>query len=418
MLLKNIVSTFKKHQEWHDLTPQKFAQLEILLYLSLQIEDTYPANDLYMLLGSRNLIVKNDTFNLSDFMLSNAKRNLKTLNQSKVFRDILRLYVQDRFKQIRFYNIEDNQVKRADIIPGFYNNREKDYSKLLSTDLKKQKKTITFAKNFNEHEYCYIAEGNRAIKINFPKDVRTITLNSCITKHKRPLSVDIKDILDTASNIDVILGNSYRQKILSNSKLLEISENNLKQVQNIEINGVIHMIGQVGAGKSTIAESLTVVLASRGARIVIIEATVQESIAKAKLLSKLGVKAVSIVGKSGRLSHINAAIKEQDFLDEYYSKVLTPGCLIGALSNKSDEIIQYGNEPCHRLKRFKDNTTKPTNYVCPFYYQCPKTDIDKQFIDANVIITTLEGLCSISMLAERELIFNHILDHTDLVIID
>ncbi|MGL4361893.1 MAG: hypothetical protein ACRCSG_01180, partial [Cellulosilyticaceae bacterium] len=44
--------------------------------------------------------------------------------------------------------------------------------------------------------------------------------------------------------------------------------------------------------------------------------------------------------------------------------------------------------------------------------------IDKQFIDANVIITTLEGLCSISMLAERELIFNHILDHTDLVIID
>lgn len=418
-MMEKIIRTFSNNTEIDEKLLENFVQLEILLYLSTKLDDSYPVEDLYMLLGSRNLIVKNEGYTNDDFMISNAKIALKSMNQSKVYRDTLKLYMEEQYVQIRLYNIVNNMLEKVEPLPDFYTDREQDYEKLLNTPTSKSISDVRYVSMCDKYEYGYINEQGEAIKIMFPTNLEVMPIAEGIDKKGGRICVDIADILKVANEIDNKTGDVFREYLLSSNKILGLQQGKIESVKKIMLENVEHIIGQVGAGKSTLVEAIVVLLAREGYRIAIIEATVPDSISKASFFESLGIRAACIVGKSNRRHHIEGACEEQDFLETYHSKVLTSGCMIGALTNKSDEEIRYGEEPCYRIKRFKNGTLgTSTNYVCPFFSKCPKTEMDRETNTANVILTTLDGMCSSSILPQRELVFNHILNKVDLVIID
>ncbi|MGH4120855.1 hypothetical protein [Clostridium sp.] len=421
-MMNKIVKTFKQNIQIIEDWAANFAQIEILFYLSQKINETFSINDLYMLLGSRNIIVKNSEFNHNDFLISNAKNILKTMNQSKVYRDTLKKYMSDRYAEVRLYEMNNGRLIKKNSLPNQYTEREKDYELLLTTPIAGTKKTINYIDISNGDEYGYVNCINESKKINFPKDIQPLKKINRTNKIGGDILVTRKDLIATANKIDKTLKKTsdvYREKILTKNPILGVQQNKINSTNCIALSKITHMIGQVGSGKSTFAEAITVLLAEKNYRIVLIEPTVIESINKAKLLNNLGIKVVNVIGSSGRMRHINAASEDQDFLSEYYSEVLTPGCFVGALIDENDEAIKYGNEPCYKIQKFVGGKLSSNkNFLCPFFYKCPKSKVDKNLLSSQVIVTTIDGLCSTSMTAERELLFSHVLNNVDLVIID
>lgn len=421
-MMNKIVKKFKQNISIVENWATNFAQIEILFYLAEKINDTYPINDLYMLLGSRNIIVKNNGFNQNDFLISNAKNILKTMNQSKVYRDTLKKYMNNRYAEVTLYEMNDGKLVKKNDLPNQYSEREKDYELLLITPIVNTKKTTKYPNFSNGEEYGYVNCKNKSIKINFPKDIKPLKIVKRKSKIGGNILIERKELIATAHRIDKTLrgkSNVYREKILTQNPILEVQHNEINSTDSILLSKVTHMIGQVGSGKSTFAEAITILLGEKGYRIVLIEPTVIESINKAEILNDLGINVVNVIGNSGRLRHISAAGENQNFLSPYYSEVLTAGCFVGALIDENDEAIKYGDEPCYKIRKFVDGKLSTAkNFLCPFFYKCPKTKVDKDLFSAQVIVTTIDGLCSTSMTAERELLFTHVLDDVDLVIID
>ncbi len=421
-VMNKIVKTFKQNISLIEEWAGSFAQIEILFYLSEKINETLPINDLYMLLGSRNLIAKNADFDHNDFLMNNAKNILKTMNQSKVYRDTLKKYMQDCYKEVRLYEMKDSKLIKKSELPIQYAEREKDYELLLTTPITQNKNRIQYVDSSKGNDYGYVNSNNKEIKISFSKDIQPIKIENKKSKIGGDIQFEREELIATASRIDEILkkkSNVYRKKVITNNPILAVKNDEIKNANSIVLSKVTHMIGQVGAGKSTFAEALTVLLAEKGYRIAVIEPTVMESINKAEVLNDLGVKVVNVRGDSGRMQHINAASENQDYLSPYHSEILTAGCFVGALIDENDDAIEYGKEPCYKIRKFENGKlANNMNYICPFFYKCPSTKVDKDLFSAQVIVTTIDGLCSTSMTAERELLFNHVLNNVDLVIID
>lgn len=419
--INEIINIFENNVEQIKDWANNFVQIEILFYLAENINETGPIEDLYLLLGSRNIICKNNNFDHNDFLMNNAKNILKTMNQCKVYRDTLRKYMKNRYLDIRLYTIEDGKLIRNKKQPTKYSNREKDYDEILSTPIEENHKKINYINNDDKSDYGYVNSKHENIMIKFDKNIKRNIIKNKKNKLGGDIKVKRKDIIDVARKIDEQFGETgiYREKVITNNPIVHIRNNQTEVSESIVLSKVTHMIGQVGAGKSTFSECLTVLLANKGYRIVVIEPTVMESINKAQILSKLGIKAVSISGNSSRINHINAASENKDFLNEYYSKTLTPACYIGALIDDVSESIRYGEEPCYKIRKFKNKKLENSKrYICPFFNDCPKTELDKELLSAEVIVTTIEGLCSISNTEKRQLLFTYVLNNIDLVIID
>lgn len=393
-----------------------FVQFEILIYLTMKLEKSYQVEDLYMLLGGRNIIIKDESYSNEDFMLFNAKLLLKSMNQLKVYRDTLKQYKDTQYDDIRLYKIAESTIEKVQ--PNIYQDREKDYERVLNTFIQDSIPTVRYPNNCKKYEYGFINKKNEFVYIDFPTDIEAVQIELGRNKKGGSLCVLLKELLEIADEIDDVTGDCFRRKLLLNNKIFGVREEEIIEVDKMVLENVQHIIGQVGAGKSTLMELIIILLARKGYRIAILESTVEDSILKAKLFESLGINVACIVGKNNKMHHIEGACEEKDFLDPYHSKIFTTGCILGALINKSDEGICYGDEPCYRIKRYKDDKVTNTNYVCPFYSKCPNTEIDRKVNQADVIITTLDGMCSSSILDRRELVFKYVLDRIDLVIID
>jgi hypothetical protein len=420
--MNKIIRTFKQNIALVEDWARSFAQIEILFYLSEKINETLPINDLYMLLGSRNLIAKNAEFDHNDFLMNNAKNILKTMNQSKVYRDTLKKYMQDRYAEVRLYEMNNGKLIKKSILPTQYAERERDYELLLSMPITQNKKSIQYADISKGNDYGYVNSNNKEVKINFSKDIKPIKIENKKSKIGGDIQFQRRELIHIACRIDEILkkkSNVYREEVITNNPILAVENGEIKNTNCIVLSKVTNMIGQVGSGKSTFAEALTVLLAGKGYRIAVIEPTVMESIKKSELLNNLEVKVVNVRGDSGRIQHINTASENQDYLSPYHSEILTAGCFIGALINENDDAIEYGKEPCYKIRKFENGKlANNKNYICPFFYKCPSTKVDKDLFSAEVIVTNVDGLCSTSVAAERELLFTHVLNNVDLVIID
>ena len=420
MKFNDIEKIFSKHKEWDNLKISDFVRLEILIYLAIEIGDSNDAFNLNLLLSGRNLIIKSkqEEYNCNDYMISNARQLLKTMNQSKVVKDILKKYNEEHYKDIRFYDIDENGIihKATSPTPKFYERREEHYKELLMSAPGENKKKINYVKEIEKHQYYFITNNKEVININFPKD---ITFRKGIKKKLKKnqlISIPIQDILETAKELDYESNNQFRYRVLSQGKILEHKKGKLEAAKHFNIKDVTNFVGQVGAGKSVFAESLVTSLAKKGYRIVIVEPTVAACNNTSKKFDKMGINAVSLIGKSNKMSHIKSTRGEKGFLDKYDSKQLQTACYISALCK---ETVKYGEEPCYSIKRrIDDEKAKESNYVCPFYYQCPTTKLDEQYLDANIIVTTISALIHTSKLAERELIFNEVLHNIDLIVVD
>lgn len=391
----------------------KFIELEILFRLAERIDIMDDVNKLYTIL-SRGDVIYERNFSNDNFLLANAKIILKTMSHAKVYQDVVKEYKLQSNQVYAMYTIDENYLKRNMDVPLIYENRIADYDALLNGaggEIKHKKEKANL-KNI----YLAKADSGNDVRIGF-EDLK-VKNDIFEIKHRKMGSIEasMENIWKAADRLDEIEGTSYRKKTLENT-IYEVSTGKKMKVENYKIDGVVNMAGQVGAGKSTFADALSVSLMDDGYRIVMILSTVDSVIKKAELLSKLGYEVCTLIGNYGRGKHIDNQMRGMDYLPEYVSETLQQPCLLNAIIAETNEVFQYGQEPCVSLKNATDGVSRKT-YVCPYFDICPRTLNERKIKSADIVVTTLEGFCYCTFGMGRENFLQYAIANFDLVIMD
>lgn len=425
MKLNDLKEYRQKYIMFEEIRLTKFEKIEMLLFLVSYLKIQGEINNYYLLLGGRGLLSRS-SFTKKDYLSQNARIHLKTLNQKKVYLDHLKEY-ENCDEKIKLYKRQNGKYVKLSNLPKRIEERESLYLKLLSLEIRYQVTKPNYA--FKDKKRYGIIMDDRPIELNPPfSPAEPIKITKPKKKRKETLKLPIQKLIDEANRQDEMLsesGKPFRKRIIQNSTFKKNEDGKLIDVNEIVLNGIVNIAGQVGSGKSTFSDAAVPYLASNNKKIVIIEPTVNKVLEKCEIYTSLGVKVVPVIGASNWMSHINKSFEGKDFLNDYHSKVLTAGCILGGLIEEDDIHISYGQEPCKKIYRFYEKDKSRTNqlnmnksYKCPFYYQCPMTKQQSDIFSANVIVTTTAALSTMSIGLSGMTLFQYTLEYADLVIVD
>lgn len=391
----------------------KFIELEILFRLAEKIGTLNNADKLYTLL-SRGDVIYEKCFNNENYLIANAKIILKTMSHAKVYYDAIKEYEISSNRAYAMYIIDGKTLKRNPNKPLVYENRIADYDALLS-GLEKRRKSCKEKANSKDTYLVRTSTGND-VRIRYEQlKIKNETFEEKSRK-TGTIVATMEEIMKAADKLDVIEGTNYRRKTLEEN-IYEVSTGKKIKAKEYKIDGVVNMAGQVAAGKSTFADALSVSLMDNGYRVVMVLSTVDAVIKKAELLRKLDYEVCTLIGNYGRGRHIDNQMRGMDYLPKYVSETLQQPCLLNAVIDESTEVIKYGQEPCVTLKNAMNSASKKT-FVCQYFDVCSRTMNDRKMKSADIVITTLEGLCYCAFGAEKENFLQYAIANFDLVIMD
>ncbi|MFS0695203.1 hypothetical protein [Streptomyces nitrosporeus] len=209
------------------------------------------------------------------------------------------------------------------------------------------------------------------------------------------------------------------------------------------IDGIQHLLGIVGAGKSTLRDIIAVHLAKHGRRATIVVSDVAEVL---KLVERYNSymegAAAPVLGTSGRERHTErlhrrlAGRGEHRLLahDDPAFAYLGTSCALNALRRggpAAADPLAFGEAPCSRLRPpsipgrgTAGNRTswQKRSKSCPYWSACPRHHAARALVDAPIWVTTPSGLISSSppdpQNGERIRYLELACRRSDLVIID
>lgn len=166
------------------------------------------------------------------------------------------------------------------------------------------------------------------------------------------------------------------------------ADDTLRDSQAFTIDGVFHLVGKLGVGKSTLIWLITYALVTeRNLHVTVVLNTVVETIRMAEWLIKMGVRAAPAVGRDRRGHAEKYASVTADTLNPevVFDTTTDPAPAfewlptVCAISSIVPDGIHAGQEPCTRLRGEDDNP-----YRCPLIPVCPVHQVKRSLIDAQV----------------------------------
>ncbi|WP_431979801.1 hypothetical protein [Streptomyces qinglanensis] len=182
------------------------------------------------------------------------------------------------------------------------------------------------------------------------------------------------------------------------------------------VDGIQHLLGIVGAGKSTLRDIIAVHLAWRGRRSTIVVADVAEVLKLVQLYNfHTGDAAAPVLGSSGRERHAQrlhrrlAGRDEPRLLahDDPSFAYLGTSCVLNIQRQGplSGEPLAFGEAPCAQLRppaRFRNGNDgrkrewKRTSTACPYWAACPRHHGARALVEADIWVATPAGLIDAS----------------------
>lgn len=246
-----------------------------------------------------------------------------------------------------------------------------------------------------------------------------------------PLEFSLAELIATACELKNILqtrGNGEYQAFsrladsLRAGLLKGVIGRRLEERTALTIAGVEHLIGMVGAGKTTLIKTLAVLAAKKGHRLVIVLRKVDEVFSMLTFLRALGVKASPLVGKDREKHFPKLREKGADELTELIASYMDTGCALDGCRIDSEPCtLAPGEMPCSQI--IKRRINKYGKYIeeelrCPLYNYCGTTRMWRESLYAPIVLTTLAGLLDIRVTAAGTPFYDVALHNFDLVIVD
>lgn len=187
----------------------------------------------------------------------------------------------------------------------------------------------------------------------------------------------------------------------------------------LSIGGIMHMVGMVSSGKSTLRDVLAAWAARQGKKVTLVVGDVAEVLSLVDLFTGLGLSAAPVLGASTRARHIErlhrrlASAMRPNLLAhtdpgfDYLSSV----CLIDGLRvSEAAEPLAYGQAPCRSLRpvapaqrlTLRARNTSDHNgaeppprgklHLCPLWSVCPRHHGARQLATAEIWVATPASL--------------------------
>lgn len=199
--------------------------------------------------------------------------------------------------------------------------------------------------------------------------------------------------------------------------------------QGFTLDGLLHMVGMVGAGKSTLMTVLAVWAARlpKPLRTTLVVGDVAEQLRLTEVFERLGIQAAPVVGHSTRERHVQRLHRRQASkgLDNLLNHVdrsfdlLSTVCVVDALRDtEAVQPLRYSDAPCVGLRpapksepvvvpdlyertseregtfrtREEGRTLRGTSKGCPVWSRCPRHSTARALVDAQVWIANPASL--------------------------
>lgn len=302
----------------------------------------------------------------------------------------LRIYEQD----------EQGYIRR--IIARYENKREEEYRKIIEQMQTARRREVVFADD--EDEIVYDKKKYSAPILPVDKEIIN-PLEEYADKKYVVLREedDWKQVLSTMGE-DFINRPDIQLKILGGE-------------ESIQLKGMIHIVGALGAGKSTFKYAQVVKgIKEYKLKIAMVEESVSHVIETVNVLRNLGINAVPLIGSSNERKYLERYLtKFTNYIDltqDEIVKDLSGSCIIKGLA----EDRETPGFPCNKL--FQGNERVSCNYCDA----CGHMSRFRKIADAQVIVTTPHNLVKGNLITpidsyERS-IYEMLHDLMDMIIVD
>ncbi|QLE76309.1 hypothetical protein FGW37_24985 [Streptomyces rectiverticillatus] len=225
-----------------------------------------------------------------------------------------------------------------------------------------------------------------------------------------PLSFPWDDLLGTATFMDSVEHANWAGRLRA-IHLFTRQAGKFQCADHFEVARIQHLLGIVGAGKSTLRDVLAVHLARRGRRVTVVVGDVAEQLKLVQLYNTyVPGSAAPVLGASGRQQHAERLHRRlvgrgrRNLLvhDDPGFSYLSTSCALNALRHAegqlADDLLGFGEAPCTRLQppsRHGDYTDGPwTRYrvACPFWSGCPRHHGSRELAGAALWVATPASL--------------------------
>ena len=326
---------------------------------------------------------------------------------------------------IRIFSLVDINDIPLSIPSSTYPRRQELYRQTLLTIPLHKKQKIQLANS--GYWYAKISHKGHSpteVPINIPEVVANLATSPQVSFHRTrqkdnsSKTVTKEELLLSAQEMDENLDKAgyepenYQSRLQGIAlQLYDASTDDFRSDNELKIEQLVHIVGLLNVGKSTLLEILIYHLAKQGHRCAML---VNDVVAQVRLASLfwhgLGIRSAPIMGNSDRFQQLAKvyepilATKGEEIAQGATHPAwrwFSPVCPLLALVQSEDKW-EFGSEPCHSLYQkatvinkgdeiddedWEEDETEDKS-TCPFYYKCPRHQLERDIATALVWILT------------------------------
>jgi hypothetical protein len=225
----------------------------------------------------------------------------------------------------------------------------------------------------------------------------------------QPLSFRWGDLLETAVFMDSVKFENWTGR-LGAIHLFTRQADEFRRADGFEVRRIQHLLGIVGAGKSTLRDVLAVHLVKKGLRATVVVGDVAEQL---KIVERYNTyvprSAAPVLGATGRQQHAERLHRRlvgrgsRNLLahDDPAFAYLSTSCALNALRHAegqhADDLLGFGEAPCAKLQKpsRRGSTDDPwarRPMACPFWSACPRHHGARELVSAAIWVATPPSL--------------------------
>nr|WP_062337388.1 hypothetical protein [Herbidospora sakaeratensis] len=391
--------------ELEGIRPSHLCQVELALRLLERLAPHEPAGGAYTLLGGYPFARAAGVARTAehDTMLASARHLLWTLRRRRSWHQALDWYRRVP-SRLRAYEVPADRGPAVALVPTHAVDRVETYDEALTRLPQHDRKPLPLAPAGRSA----FTDRRRATSVNIPEalifDPATgHDLSAGRPGGGEPRTITRTELLDTArwmdeheSAIGVERPGNWEARLHElRFAPRDADGRGFSESDELRLNGLLHLVGMVGAGKSTLMVLLAVWAARRDLRITLVVGDVAEQLRLCELLRDLDLPAVPVLGPTTRETHVQRlhrrlASRGLDNLLDHDARGfddLSTACAVDALrSTEAIQPLRYADAPCTAL--FPERRPSPgsthSGIVLPEPYRPGETSLERPATDDDL----------------------------------
>jgi len=417
----SFISNLKIRQRELSRLTRLIVQVELGLTLLEQVAPGEPAISVAALLSGYRYAIPQFEEDANWQLIQNARFYLVRV-RGKQWERAVKEYI-DLPQVLRVYSFDSVDSVPRLIPSSTAQNRSQTYRRTLNHPPRHSNWTVKLAGA--GRWFCKVSkEGNNPVEV--PVDIPSAVTAIADSPQAPPLivhfredvrhpavTVTFEELLNTAQEMDDKhpKGNWYERLHNIELQLYDAESKDFLPGNVLKLEQLIHIVGLLNVGKSTLLEVLTYHFAKQGYRCALIVNDVVTAVRTASMFwHHLEIEAAPVLGQSDRanqLKKVHETVFVEDGKDITQGGIhpalrwFSPVCPLLALV-QSEEKWEYGQEPCHRLYQPKNQQINENNQdddeeddwedkeycTCPLYYRCPRHQLEKDIAVAKIWVLT------------------------------